>query len=101
MPKIEMQLDHELNQDEALERIKQFIPQLKIQQADKISDVEENWSGNKGNFKFKAMGFKVSGNLTVENNKIDIVGDIPFLALPFKQQIEETISKQAKQLLEK
>ena len=47
------------------------------------------------------MGFKVSGNLTVENNKIDIVGDIPFLALPFKQQIEETISKQAKQLLEK
>ena len=36
MPKIEMQLNHELNQDEALERIKQFIPQLKTQQADKI-----------------------------------------------------------------
>lgn len=99
MPKIEIEIKHELNQGEALERIKHFIPKLKAQQADKISDVEENWSENKGYFKFKAMGFKVSGILTVESTRIDIDGEIPFLAIPFKKQIEDTIKQQARQLL--
>lgn len=101
MPKLELNISHELSQSEALNRIQDFLPQLKNQHSDRIKDLEESWSGSKGQFRFKISGFKVSGTLLVEESAVVIKGEIPFLASPFKGQIESTIKQQAKELLEK
>lgn len=73
MPKIELHISHELCQSEALNRIQQILPQLKAQHSDKIKDLEESWSGSKGQFRFKISGFKVSGTLQVEESAMDIM----------------------------
>ena len=101
MPKIELNISHELTQSEALNRIQHFLPQLKSQHSDRIKDLEESWTGSKGQFRFKISGFKVSGTLQVEESAVVIKGEIPFLASPFKGQIESTIKQQAVELLEK
>jgi hypothetical protein len=99
MPKLEIKVTHELTQSEALTRIKKFLPELKAQHSDQISDLEESWSSNTGNFIFKIKGFKVSGNLVVGESDVLIKGNIPLIALPFKNTIGETIRTQAKNLL--
>ena len=101
MPKIELNIPHELSQSEALNRIQHFLPQLKVQHSDRIKDLEESWTGSKGQFRFKISGFKVSGTLQVGENFVLFNGEIPFAALLFKGTIEETINAKAMELLEK
>jgi hypothetical protein len=101
MPKISLNIPHELSQAEALNRIQQFLPQLKEQHSDKIKDLEESWNGNTGEFKFKISGFKVSGTLQVGEDHVVITGELPFAALLFKGQIENSIREKAMELLKK
>jgi hypothetical protein len=101
MSKLEIKINHELTPEEARSRIQKFLPELKTQNSDRISDIEESWSGNTGNFKFKISGFKVNGNLVVGKSNVLIAGDIPVIALPFKKQIEEAIKTKVKELLKK
>jgi hypothetical protein len=44
-------------------------------------------------------GFRIPGSLDVGESVVLIKGDLPFLALPFKGQIEETIKQTAEELL--
>jgi hypothetical protein len=88
-----------LDKDEALTRIQGILGQAKAQYGDRISDLQENWSDDGGTFSFKAMGFKISGALKVTDDDVEIVGDYPFAAIPFKGTIESTLRERAERLL--
>ena len=64
-----------------------------------ITDLHEQWSGPNGEFSFKAMGFNVSGSIHVGDSSVDITGDLPMMAIPFKGQIEQRIQERAAALL--
>lgn len=99
MPKSTINVPHELGKDDALNRIKDILVQAKAQYGDKISDLQESWTDDGGTFSFKAMGFKISGAMTVTDSDVEIVGDYPFAALPFKGSIESTLRERAERLL--
>lgn len=99
MPKLNMAMPHKLSQDEALRRIKTFLGEVKAQFADKIGDLREQWNENTGTFSFSAMGFSVSGTLTVKGSEVELSGDLPFAAAFFRGKIESTIRKRAESLL--
>ena len=99
MATMNMSVPHRLSQDEALNRVKNLLGQVKNQFADKISDLNENWNGNVGTFNFKAMGFAVSGTLTVTPSEVKLDGTIPWAASFFKGKIEATIRERANELL--
>ena len=100
MPKSTINVPHELGKDDALTRIKDILVQAKAQYGDKLSDLQENWTDDGGTFSFKAMGFKISGAMTVTDSNVEIVGDYPFAALPFKGTIESTLRERAERLLQ-
>jgi hypothetical protein len=99
MAKFNMEITHTLAQDEAAKRIKRLLGDVKAQFADKIANLKEEWKEGTGTFSFTAMGFAVSGTLTVANGKVNLDGTIPFLAVPFKGMIETTIREKAVALL--
>ena len=99
MPKLELNIPHSLTKEEALTRIQNFLPQLKEQHSDRIKDLQEKWNGTTGEFKFIISGFKVSGTLQVGEDFVLITGDLPFAALLFWGQIENTIREKAMELL--
>lgn len=99
MPKLNMAFSHQLPQEEALRRIKNFLGELKKQYANLIGNLREEWSGNTGSFSFSAMGFPVSGILTVEQNEVQFFGNLPLSAVFFKRKIESTIREKATALL--
>lgn len=99
MPGINVSVPHQLPQDEALSRVKGLLGQVKAQFSDKVSDLQESWTGYVGTFSFSAMGFPVSGTFTVGASEVILQSTLPFAALPFKGKIESTIRERAAILL--
>lgn len=99
MPAIELTVAHSLAQDEALRRIKTMLADLRAKHADQITDLSEQWDGDTGTFILSAMGFTVSGKISVKPSKVEICGELPFAASLFKGTIESTIRRQAETLL--
>lgn len=99
MPKSTVSIDHSLGEQEALERIKGMLSQVKENYGSQVSDLEEHWTDNGGSFSFKAMGFKISGDLTVTDSKVMIDAEYPWAAKPFQGTIETTIRERAERLL--
>src|ERR1700756_2275277 len=99
MPTLEMTIPHNLPQEEALKRIKNLLSETKREHGDKIQNLEETWSGNEGNFSFKAMGYDISGTLTVKPSSVELHGKIPFAVSLFKGKITKAINEKAKELL--
>jgi putative polyhydroxyalkanoic acid system protein len=99
MSNFNMTISHSLTEDEAANRIKSLLGDVKAQFADKIQNLREEWDGNVGMFNFSAMGFPVSGTLTVRQSEIEISGTLPFAAMLFKARIESAIRDRAKTLL--
>jgi len=99
MPVIKISVPHQLGAEEAKKRITKLLGETKAQYGDKISDLEETWVDNRGQFRFKAMGFAVSGSLQVQPGQVEGELNLPFAALPFKSKIESDLSTRAKALL--
>jgi len=99
VPKMTVRVPHQLGQQEARSRIQGLLADVKERYAGQISEVQERWSENRGEFSLRAMGFNVSGTLDVRPDEVELVGDLPFAAMPFKGRIETTIRERAEQLL--
>ena len=99
MPRIKVEIEYFINQEIALERIKGLLGKLKSDYAEMITDMNEQWTGNKAGFSFKVMGMKVKGNLTINPSMVLIDGDLPLAAFPFKSTIEDKIREEAVKLL--
>ena len=99
MPKSSISIDHSLGQEEALNRIKGILAQVKENYGSQVSDLQENWTDNGGDFSFKAMGFKIAGDLAVTDSKVMINAEYPWAAKPFQGTIETTIRERAERLL--
>lgn len=94
-----IKIDFVITKDEALSRIKQFVPNLKQQFEGTVTDVYENWNGYNADFGFKAYGAASKGTLKVFDNYIEIDSKLPFIALPFKGVIDSKIKEAASDLL--
>ena len=94
MPKMNLAIPHTLGKEEAAERLKGRLAHLKEQHQEKTSGMTEEWVDNVLNFAFTAMGFKVKGKMAVEDDKVNIEGDLPFAAMMFKGKIEKEVSSQ-------
>jgi len=99
MPGMTIVVPHQLTQDEAIVRIKRLLGEVKNDYGDKVTDLRETWHDTGGEFAFKAMGFNISGRLQVKPSEVELKGNLPLAALPFKSKIESTIRERATQLL--
>lgn len=99
MPTMKVTVPHSLDPAEAARRIKNLVVDVKKQFADQVSDIKEDWSGNHGQFSFKAMGFEIAGTVDVNTKEVQIQGNLPFAASLFKGRIESAIQEKARKLL--
>lgn len=99
MSSLNINIPHNLTKEEALSRIKGLLQQVRDEQANIVSNVQENWEGDKGQFSFSAMGFDLSGLIDVKDDGVDINADLPFAVSLFKGKIKEVITEKATQLL--
>ena len=90
---------YSLPQQEALSRIKDLFIRLRHEQKDKLSNVKENWQHGTCAFQFTALGFTVSGSLTIHSSTIELNAKLPYAVFPFRNKIKQVIRDKAKELL--
>jgi hypothetical protein len=99
MPKIKVSVPHNLGQDEAKSRVSKLIAESRSKFGDKVTDLEESWTGNTDAFSLRVMGFSIDGKLDVQPAEVLIDINFPWAALPFKSRVESEIVKHARELL--
>ena len=99
MASLNIQIPHQLTQEEALARIKTLLVRIKQEQKDNISDVKEEWEGSTGSFQFRSFGQSLSGVIDVTSSNVEINSKLPLTLSLFKGKIEEVIRSKAAQLL--
>ena len=99
MSKLDIEIPHQLPKEEALSRIKNLLVDLQRDHKDMIKNVSDEWHENEGNFSFNAKGFDISGKIRVDDVKVSLKGDLPFMLSFFKSQISNVIKERAGKLL--
>ena len=82
-------MPHEHGRSEAIEKLKSFSDTMRENMPDGVSNVEETWDDN-GNLSFKVqgMGMEIAGTLEPRETEVQLTGNLPFAALPFRGLIE-------------
>jgi hypothetical protein len=99
MPKLSIVVPHHLTESEALSRIQGLLGDVKQQYATYFTDLHESWTGNDGTFSLKAMGFNVSGSVSVKPSQVEMRADLPLAATPFRGRIEQVMREETERLL--
>ena len=93
-------IPHKLGKEEALRRVKpalgkasESFPILKVEQ--------EMWTGERMEFRVRAMGQVAAGNVQVGDNYVRLEVTLPWLLHKFAQVVQKTISGRGQILLEK
>jgi len=98
MRSLKLSIHHSLPQLEALSRIKNSLTKLKHEQNDKVSGIKEDWQNETCIFQFTALGFTVSGTLTVHPSRIELFAKVPFAVFLFRNKISKIIKEKAIEL---
>jgi hypothetical protein len=90
-----MQISHALGREEATRRIKEQLAKA----GDLVNDLDQQWQDHTLTFRFKAMGFGVSGTLVVEEAAVKIDVELPLAAAMIKGMIEQRLRQEVAGLL--
>jgi hypothetical protein len=99
MPSLTISVPHSLSQEEATERLKNFFAKIKERYSDKVSNLEETWTGNTLNYAFSTFGFNIKGDMNVEQGAVNVNGSLPFAAMMFKGKIEQSVREELEKVL--
>ena len=83
-------IPHQLGKEEALRRVRPALgkastsfPVLKVE--------EETWSGNRMDFRVRALGQVASGSVMVEDASVRLEVTLPWLLHKFAEAVQKTI----------
>ena len=99
MPSFNTEVVHSLGQNEATERLKKFLDQVREQYKEFVTDLQGEWADNVLNFSLNTYGFKIDGGITVEDDVVRLSGSLPFAALAFRGKIEQSITSELRREL--
>lgn len=91
MPKLTSEIKHNLEQSEAMQRLKDSC-----EWAHSVSDLRETWTGNTLEFNASIQGIKVSGKVEVTEDSLKFTGSLPLIALPFKSWLPNILKNALK-----
>jgi len=92
-------IPHQHTKEEAANRIKNLLGNLKEKFAGKVNNVKEDWTADKGDFSFSMGPFSTKGNIVVNPSDVEVNLDIPFIASMYSNQIRSLIEENAKEVL--
>jgi hypothetical protein len=91
MPKVRVAVPHALSVEAALEKAR---PALEKTVSDfQGHDLQLDFSGTQGTFRFKSLAFTIQGSVQVDSSQVAVEIDLPFAALMFKDKVEKAVNK--------
>ena len=94
-------IPHQLGQAEATRRLQHGMKQVRSSFGDKVSVIEDTWTGNHMDFRAGAMGQTVSGRIDVMDDSVRLEVDLPWVLSLFAEKAKAIIQRQGTLMLEK
>ena len=99
MRKFNTSVPNPLEKNKPRSSVEGLLSRVTEKYGDQVSALEQNWEGDTLNFSMTTYGFKITGNLVVEEEQVKIDGDLPFAAAMFKGKIEGSIRNELEKCL--
>jgi hypothetical protein len=99
MPAFKTEVAHRLGKDEAVQKLQGFVDSASERFRSQVSEFEGEWVDATFRFKLKTYGFKISGEMIVDESSVRLEGTIPFAAVPFKGKIEKSFAAEVEKIL--
>jgi hypothetical protein len=94
-------IPHQLGRAEARRRLATGIGQLRHMFGERLTAIEDRWTGDHLNFDVRALGQSVSGQLDVRDDHVRLEVMLPWALAIFAQKAKGLIEKQGTLMLEK
>ena len=99
MPSFGTQVNHQLGQEEAAARLEGLLENALARYENQLKNLETERVDDTLSFSFKAMGFKIAGKVTVEEDLVRLDGKLPLAASLFRGTIENSIRAELEKAL--
>jgi putative polyhydroxyalkanoate system protein len=94
-------IPHQLGRAEARRRLETGLDQLKHSFADKVTSIEDAWTGDRLDMKVGALGQSVTGHLDVGEDQVRVELELPWMLAMLAEKAKGLIQKQGTLLLER
>jgi putative polyhydroxyalkanoate system protein len=94
-------IPHDLGKEEAARRLQQGVTRMKSQFGDKVASFDEQWSGDRMDFRVGTWGPTVTGHLEVMEDSVRVEVQLPWLLAMIAEKAKSFIQKQGTLMLEK
>lgn len=94
-------IPHNLGKQEAARRLQTGFTQLQSQFGNHIASVENQWIGDRMDFKVGTMGQNVAGHLEVMEDSVRVEVVLPWILAMIADKAKALIQKQGTLMLEK
>jgi len=101
MPSFSTEVPHSMGKEAAKERLDSFLEKIGEKYKSQIGEMEGGWAGDVLSYSFVTFGIKVSGTMTVGEDKVVLTGEIPFSAMMFKGKIANGMKEAVEKALAK
>lgn len=91
MPKLNTQVSNGLGKEKAKEKLDYMVERMRREYADKVQDLEGSWEEDTLLISFTAMGFKITSDVAVSEEVVDVNSKLPLAAMPFKGMVQSRI----------
>lgn len=95
---MEIRVEHHTTKAKARAKLEKLLEEMADDYAGVVHDLEQHWEGDRLAFSFRAKGFKVAGDLSVNDHDLLLKGRLPLLAIPFEPRIKEMMTKEARKV---
>ena len=96
-----VEIPHQLGREEARRRLETGIEQLKARFRDKVSSVEDSWTGDHFDVTIKMLGQSVTAGLDVEAEHVRLEVHLPWMLAMLAEKAKGAIRKEGQILLGK
>ncbi|MBM0207586.1 polyhydroxyalkanoic acid system family protein [Micromonospora sp. STR1s_5] len=96
-----VEIPHQLGREGARHRLQSGIGQLKTKFGDKVTSVEDSWTGDHLDVTIRAMGQEIAAGLDVEADHVRLEVKLPWMLAMLAEKAKGFIRKEGQILLEK
>lgn len=94
-------IPHQLGRDGARRRLQDGVGTLKAKFGDKVTSIDERWTGDHLDLDVKALGQSVSSGLDIAEDHVRVEVQLPWILAVIAEKAKGYIEKEGQLLLEK
>ena len=94
-------IPHRLGKDEAVRRIKDGLGRARAEFARLLTLEQETWTGDRLNFRVKALGQRAFGTIDVYEAGVRLEVTLPWLLARFAHAVQRVVGHKGQLMLEK